>query len=250
LSDIVPFTFQGAEVRTLMINDEPWWVAADVAAVLEFRMASDATRSLDEDEKGYAEVRTPGGLQRVAVINEPGLYRMIFRSRSAEAKQFQRWVAHDVLPQLRKTGHYEVAQQQAAPLAIEQAAIAKAQMEVLGAAKQFSVVNDSYLEACAREIIAEVRGQIPQQDPQDRTIDVQTYLADRGLTGKTLRSARTVFGKALTAAYRRKYGKDPQKIDKLVDGMHRKVAVYTHRDIDLFHEAWAEVGPRYLGGAA
>lgn len=249
MSDIVPFDFQGAEIRTLTIDGEPWWVAKDVTDVLGYRIANDATRWLDDDEKGTHPVRTLGGLQNLAVVSESGLYALTLRSKSEAAKPFKRWVTHEILPQLRKTGRYEVAQR-AAPLALEQAVIAKAQMELLGTAKQFSVVNDSYLEACAREIIAEARGLIPQQNPLDRTIDVQTYLAGKGLTGKMLRSARTVFGKALTAAYRRKYGKDPQKIDKLVDGMHRKVAVYTRRDLDLFDEAWAEIGVRYIGVSA
>lgn len=106
MSTLDVFTYTDREVRTLAINGEPWFVAADVATVLGYRMASDMTRNLDEDEKGTHILRTPGGDQRVTVISEPGLYEAILRSRVPGAQEFKRWVKHDVLPTIRKTGHY------------------------------------------------------------------------------------------------------------------------------------------------
>ena len=70
---------------------------------------------LDEDEKGVCNVYTPGGMQDMTVINESGLYNLIFRSRKDEAKQFRRWVTHDVLPSIRKTGSYSVPTAQEKP---------------------------------------------------------------------------------------------------------------------------------------
>lgn len=105
-SDLTPFDYAGREVRTVLVDGEPWFVAADACAVLGFRMASDAVRVLDESEKGYAEVRTPGGDQRVLIVNESGLYALIFRSRSEDAKRFRMWVTGEVLPAIRKTGGY------------------------------------------------------------------------------------------------------------------------------------------------
>lgn len=107
MKQITPFDFDGHEVRTL--NDDQgqtWFVAADVAGVLEYRDASRLTRLLADDEKGAHIVGTLGGNQQMAVINEPGLYRAIFSSRSPKAEPFRRWVFHDVLPSLRNKGHY------------------------------------------------------------------------------------------------------------------------------------------------
>jgi hypothetical protein len=85
---------------------EPWFVAADIAQSLEYRMASDMTRSLDDDEKGTQIVRTPSGDQEMLVINESGLYSAILRSRKPDAKRFKRWITHEVIPSIRKTGTY------------------------------------------------------------------------------------------------------------------------------------------------
>ncbi|AZC49676.1 BRO-N domain-containing protein [Pseudomonas chlororaphis] len=100
------YAFEGNEVRAIMLNGEPWFVAADVSAALQYRIAGDMTRNLDADEKGTQIVRTLGGDQEMLVINEAGLYSAILRSRKAEAKRFKRWVTHEVLPSLRKHGAY------------------------------------------------------------------------------------------------------------------------------------------------
>lgn len=106
---IQPFTFPntGQQVRAIAIDNEPWWVASDVAEILGYRMASDMTRRLDDDERGTHSLRTPGGTQNVAVINEPGLYSAVLGSRVPQAKAFKRWITHDVLPTIRKTGAYQ-----------------------------------------------------------------------------------------------------------------------------------------------
>lgn len=71
-SDLQVFSFEGAEVRTVLVNGEPWWGAPDVASVLDIGRTHDAVRTLDEDERGTETIRTPGGDQQVTVINEPG----------------------------------------------------------------------------------------------------------------------------------------------------------------------------------
>lgn len=107
---ILPFRFESREVRTLLVDDQPWFVAADVSAALEYRDAFNMHRNLDEDEKGTQIVSTPGGEQEMLVINESGLYSAILRSRKAEAKRFKKWVTSEVLPAIRKHGHYEDTQ--------------------------------------------------------------------------------------------------------------------------------------------
>jgi prophage antirepressor-like protein len=104
--EIVPFEFNGNQVRTLLIDGEPWLVAKDVCDVLGLGNTSQALVPLDEDEKGVTTADTPGGPQQMAVVNEPGFYSLVFRSRKEEAKAFRRWVTHTVLPELRETGMY------------------------------------------------------------------------------------------------------------------------------------------------
>ena len=107
VSNVIPFKFEAREVRTLLIDDQPWFVASDVASALNYRMAADMTRNLDDDERGTQIVRTPSGDQDMTVINESGLYSAILRSRKAEAKRFKKWVTAEVLPAIRKHGRYE-----------------------------------------------------------------------------------------------------------------------------------------------
>jgi prophage antirepressor-like protein len=103
------FIFQGHDIRVVIHNDGPWFVAKDVCEALEISNNRDALSNLDEDEKGVVITDTPGGPQEVLCVNEPGLYRLIARSRKPEAKTFQRWVYHEVLPAIRKTGRYSLS---------------------------------------------------------------------------------------------------------------------------------------------
>lgn len=89
-------------------NDDPWWIAADVCEVLGVANSRDAMARLDPDEKGVTIADTPGGQQEMSTINESGLYSLIMTSRKPEAKRFKRWVLHEVLPSIRKTGRYSV----------------------------------------------------------------------------------------------------------------------------------------------
>lgn len=105
-TDITPFAYGDQQVRVVTRDGEPWFVAADIAKTLGYRIAPDMVRSLDEDEKGTQIVRTPGGHQQMTIISEAGLYSAIMRSRVEGAKAFKRWVTHDVLPSIRKRGGY------------------------------------------------------------------------------------------------------------------------------------------------
>ena len=111
---LVPFLFDGELlVRTVVRGGEPWFVAADVARVLGFRDAENATRGLDDDEKGTQITSTLGGDQRLLIVSESGLYALIFRSRKPKAVEFRKWVTSEVLPALRQTGSYEMGQRAA-----------------------------------------------------------------------------------------------------------------------------------------
>lgn len=103
---LMPFLYGATCVRTLLRGEEPWFVAIDVCRILEIRNSRDAVNNLDEDEKGVAITDTPGGMQEMNIVSEPGLYKLIFRSRKPEAKRFTRWVTHEVLPAIRRQGAY------------------------------------------------------------------------------------------------------------------------------------------------
>ena len=90
---------------------EPWFVAADVCRALEIGDSRTATARLDADEKGAVLIRTLGGEQKVTIISESGLYALVLSSRKPEAKAFKRWITHEVIPAIRKTGGYIAGQE-------------------------------------------------------------------------------------------------------------------------------------------
>src|SRR4051812_36777446 len=108
MNEIQRFEFEARAVRIVERGGEPWWVVADVCGVLGLANHRDALSRLDDDEKGDATTDTPGGPQEMAVVNESGLYTLIMTSRKPEARRFRKWVTSEVLPALRRTGHYSV----------------------------------------------------------------------------------------------------------------------------------------------
>lgn len=100
---------QFGQVRAIMKDGEPWFVAADVCKALEVGNPSQALTRLDDDEKFTTIISNEGaasGVSSLAFVNEPGLYTLVLGSRKPEAKSFKRWVTHDVIPSIRKTGAY------------------------------------------------------------------------------------------------------------------------------------------------
>lgn len=94
-------------VRTTTINDEPYFVGKDVAIALGYERPTDAARKhIDPEDRGVAKIETPSGTQEMTVINESGLYSLILSSKLPTAKKFKRWITHDVIPAIRKTGGY------------------------------------------------------------------------------------------------------------------------------------------------
>ncbi|GHV46649.1 hypothetical protein FACS1894180_9370 [Bacteroidia bacterium] len=105
------FTFNPSNqpIRVEVINNEPHFVAKDVCDCLSISNSRDAVDRLDEDEKGVSLVATPSRKQKMQVVNESGLYNLIFQSRKPEAKAFRKWVTSEVLPAIRKTGKYAIS---------------------------------------------------------------------------------------------------------------------------------------------
>ena len=163
------------EIRAVEWNGEPWFVAADVCRALEHTNATMALDRLDDDEKYKLNLGLPGG--DTWCVNEPGLYSLVLGSRKPEARAFKRWVTHEVLPSIRKTGVY-----------------------VLPKIQHRSLTTDDYLKAaaivsgCRNERMPYVIGFLEQAgfsipNVQDRTRELQGELVavleeaiDRGLT--------------------------------------------------------------------
>lgn len=107
MQDLQVFNFEELPVRTLTVNEEPYFVGKDVADILGYKRTADAIREhVDVEDKGVGKIQTPGGMQNVTLINESGLYSLIFSSKLESAKRFKRWVTEDVLPSIRKHGIY------------------------------------------------------------------------------------------------------------------------------------------------
>lgn len=111
------FDYNGKSIRTMEFNGQPWFVAVDVCNVLEIANSRDAVARLDEDEKNTVGL-TDGnkrGNPNTAIVSESGLYSLILGSRKPEAKQFKRWITHEVIPSIRKTGGYIAGQETLSP---------------------------------------------------------------------------------------------------------------------------------------
>lgn len=113
MSNLSVFNFeQNSQIRIIMIDNNPWFVAKDICEALGLANHRDAISKLDNDEKGVALTDTLGGQQELSIINESGMYALVMRSRDAMKEgtpqhKFRKWVTSEVLPAIRKTGKYE-----------------------------------------------------------------------------------------------------------------------------------------------
>jgi prophage antirepressor-like protein len=108
MSNLINFQFDGNDVQVFKDeNGNPWFFGKQICNALEIRNSRDALSRLDTDEKVVGNADTFGGQQSATFISEPGVYHLIFQSRSRRANEFKRWVTHDVLPRIRTTGSYQ-----------------------------------------------------------------------------------------------------------------------------------------------
>lgn len=105
------------QIRTVTIDNEPWFVGKDVAEALGYSEPRSAvSKKVDDTDKGVAEMETPSGKQNMTIINESGLYALIFGSKLDSAKRFKHWVTSEVLPSIRKNGNYQMMKQESSEL--------------------------------------------------------------------------------------------------------------------------------------
>ena len=103
MNDLKLFNYESKQVRTVIINSEPWWVAKDVCDILELTNPSMCLQNLDADERSKLNLGRQG---ETNIVNESGLYSLVIQSRKPEAKKFKKWITSEVLPSIRKTGSY------------------------------------------------------------------------------------------------------------------------------------------------
>lgn len=234
------FAFEGAEVRTTIVDGEPWWVATDVCSILELQSGRALAR-LDEDEKGMRSTHTPGGQQTLAYINEPGLYALVLGSRKPQAKAFKRWITHDVIPQIRKHGRYE-----AVPVMQPKEITAAAgpvpyrdQAELLVILRP--VLPESYAAATGKIILARAMGERPELESSETPLYAATFLAEKGHKPKTVSKFQSGFGSRVSNRYFKVHGRRPEKIPGPAGSRIDKVAVYSEDDRPLLEQVYAEI---------
>lgn len=237
--------FKNNEVRVIVDSDgSVFWVAADVASILGYSHTPSMVRRLDEDEKGVRPVHTPGGDQELTVVNEPGLYSCILGSKRPEAKEFKRWVTHEVLPSIRRDGGYINPNATSGQRDRLQAAIdrARGQAEVLSLLK--GVVDAKHLDAKGRIVIGLALGETPEIEEKDMPLYTEDYLIEKGCPRGWVKKNRGVFGRFVKQAYIAAYGHQPGTAPGQVGGRTRKVNAYTEADRPLMDRVFDE---RYGG---
>ena len=206
-------------VRVVQVDGEPWFVAADVCRALEISNSRDAVARLDDDEKGVGSTDTLGGKQGMQIINEPGLYTLVLGSRKPEAKTFKRWVTHEVLPAIRKTGSYKTPKQSSdrdkAMLKNAQARSAKLWLEI---AKNTGI--QTYKDVCNAYAAKELAGEdvLPLPKVQDKSYSATDI-------GKMLGVSKSKIGALANA--------NNMKCDEYGNWYHDK-SPYSSKEVETF----------------
>jgi len=179
------------QVRIIPVDGELMFVAKDVCDCLEITKHRDAISRLDSDERGSVKLDTPGGKQDIAAINEYGLYNLVLSSRKPEAKEFKRWITHDVIPAIRKTGSYSMVIPQTLPEALR------------------AYANEVELHNATKAIVAQQEQQIAEFKP------VKDYV-DKILSSKSCLTITQIAAD---------YGMSAQELNKILHeaGLQRKV---------------------------
>lgn len=155
------------EVRTIIIDNEPWFVGKDVASILGYAEPRSAiSKKVDAEDKGVAKMETPSGEQEMTIINESGLYSLILSSKLPKAKEFKRWVTSEVLPSIRNNGGY-IANQESMT---EEELLAKAYTVALNVIKQKEEENKQ-LSIINSELVVNNQIMKPKADYFDQLVD-------------------------------------------------------------------------------
>ena len=173
------------DIRTVTINNEPWFVGKDVAEALGYAEPRSAvSKKIDEADRGVAEMETPSGKQNMTIINESGLYALIFGSKLESATRFKHWVTSEVLPAIRKTGSYQIAPQGEELLAL---AVIEAKKTIDSLKDQCNFLGEQAVEN--QKLISELQPKANYVDKilQSKSLVTITQIAkDYGLSGRKM----------------------------------------------------------------
>lgn len=203
------------EIRTLIKDGEPWFIVSDLCKILEVNNISHALSRIDDDEKGIVLNDTPGGTQKMAIVNEPGLYTLVLSSRKKETKSFKRWVTHEVLPSIRKTGAYSVA-----PTALP-----------MTTAEQIKLLAKSDTEI--REDVENIKGNVSDMKSEIDTLKdtMPLFPADADLISEAVkRKGVDVLGGKASEAYKDK-GLKMSVFKDIYGQIHRNFGVKSYKSI-------------------
>ena len=242
---LTPFHYGDEQVRTYEEDGEIWFIATDVARILGYRSAPDMTRNLEEDEVGTHIVRMRAGSRSVSVISLAGLFHVLNTARVEAVRPFKRWVNHEILPSIYRTGSYSLPGVTPAPNTEDPALVrAKGLMELVALAKD--VISPDYLEAKARIVLARAMGDTPEIEASARPLYIQDYLREKGATRDEVKRCSSSFGKYVREDYVAERGVEPGKrFDETSSGQVREVYAYTEADRPIFDRAW---GRSYVKG--
>lgn len=171
---------QFGKIRTVEIGGEPWMVGKDVAEALGYKNPQEAIRNhVDAEDKGVSEILTPGGMQKIPIINESGLYSLVLSSKLPKAKEFKRWVTSEVLPSIRKTGGYIAGQEELTPeelmakaLMVAQKTIADREARISGLVVENQIMApkaDYFDELVDRNLLTNFRETAKQLEVKEKT---------------------------------------------------------------------------------
>lgn len=187
MNDMQIFNYNETPVRTVMKDNEPWFVLKDVCEVLGIGNSRMAADKLDADEKGVSQIDTLGGAQKMTIINEPGLYNVILRSDKPQEKPFRKWVTAEVLPSIRRTGGYIQGQDTLSPAELMAKALMVAQQTLAERDARISslTVENEILFPKARyfdllvdrNLLTSIRETAKQLEVKER--DFVTFLIDK-----------------------------------------------------------------------
>lgn len=237
---LTPFHYGDEQVRTYEEDGEIWFIATDVARVLGYRDAEKMTRNLHAYEVGTHIVGTRAGSRSMSVINLGGLFHALNAARVEAAEPFQRWVNHEVLPSIYRTGSYSLPGAMAAPNAGDPALTRAAGLADI-ISRFRGIIDDGYLETKARIVLARAMGDTPEIEASARPLYVQDYMREQGVSSDNIKSYAPTFGKYVKKAYLAERGVEPGKrFDETPSGQVREVCVYTEADRPIFDRAWSK----------
>ncbi len=248
MSNLSIFTFESQQVRFVGTAEKPEWIAVDLCNIFGIRNVSDTLAKFSQDEKGVAIIDTLGGEQSLLTLTEPGLYRLIFKSRKDIAKRFQRWIFHEVLPAIRKTGSYSISQSQknnvpALPSAKERLETIRLGMDLFSELGGCDERTQLLLKDQVRNILLADKLQSSPKAINEASVRLEYPVSDRAVTLGYRPSNRQLLqiGKQASRLYKERHGTKPIQREQFVAGATRMVNVYGFNDLDLLDQAIALV---------